>query len=136
MRGLQIPPWEQRKSVAVWRGALTNPIRERVMDWTRNRSDVDFHTAEYPQGSFLTVEEQAQFKVILDMDGFSYSKRLHWQWGVTGSAILRTGIYDDVLLRQAEAGVHYARFEASSKQSFDTESWHSLHLFDITPSLS
>jgi len=60
----------------------------------------------------VSPEQQCNYKYLIDIDGNTYSMRLSWYLR-TKSVILRTGIFQDILLRWLEPGIHYIPFELS-----------------------
>lgn len=118
-RGYRMPDWDEHRNTVVWRGGTSGFVRAFVLAWAAKRNDIDVKVCSGGSNCMMTIPEQAKSRVILDMDGVSYSKRLSWLWGISGSAVLRTGVHDDVLLRQAVAGKDYVRFD-STEASFNS----------------
>mmetsp|Transcript_16765 Transcript_16765/g.37822 ORF Transcript_16765/g.37822 Transcript_16765/m.37822 type:complete len:796 (-) Transcript_16765:62-2449(-) len=112
--------WPEKSNGLIWRGQ-SSLVRQMVIEWASRRQDVDVKAAT-SGAQRMTMQDQSRYRVILDMDGASYSKRLVWLLGKSSSAVLRTGVFSDVLLNQATAGKDYAYFnlsEASFNQAVD-----------------
>lgn len=109
-------------AVAVWRGKKNcyelwngEPCpRESLYTWSK-RLPADWTNVQWSANNKLTPSEQISGGILLDADGFSYSKRLAWYWQQDSAAVVKTGRYTDVLLRQSIAGTHYLRFDTESE---------------------
>jgi hypothetical protein len=110
------PPyrWDDKINAAVWRGSMPgfktygDTPRELLMR-AAARNDTNL------RGGYMTHEAQLQYKVLLDADGKTYSKRLKWFFHDGTSAVLHGGYYDDVLLQHAIPGVHYEKFQMTNE---------------------
>lgn len=105
-------PWNEKINAAVWRGSMTGihfngSTPREIVQMAAGRTDTNF------KGPYMNHADQLRYKVLVDADGNSYSRRLQWYFHDGSSAVLHGGYFEDVLMRNMVPGVHYERFEMS-----------------------
>jgi hypothetical protein len=90
----ELPSWESRKPVAVWRGASSGcehpSLRKRTSDILRSNAGVDFRFVRggWPQndvqidpdlfGDSMTIQQQLEYKYIFSIEGNGAASNIEW----------------------------------------------------------
>ncbi|KPF57746.1 glycosyl transferase family 90 [Rhizobium sp. AAP116] len=76
-------PWEKKKPMAVWRGALNNPLRSELLRRHHESAFADVgHVGDTKEGfrskGFLSPQDQMGYRYILSIEGFDVATNLKW----------------------------------------------------------
>lgn len=92
-------PWESKKPMAVWRGALNNPLRSELLARHQNSMLADVgHVGEIKEGfepkGFLSPREQMGYRYIISIEGFDVATNLKWIMASGSVCLMPKGRYE------------------------------------------
>jgi hypothetical protein len=92
-------PWEKKKPMAVWRGALNNPLRTELLRRHHESAFADVgHVGEVKDGirakGFLSPQQQMGYRYILSIEGFDVATNLKWIMASRSVCVMPKGRYE------------------------------------------
>jgi hypothetical protein len=92
-------PWATKKPMAVWRGALNNPLRVELLRRHQQSEFADVgHIGEAKDGlqakGFLSPQEQMGYRYILSIEGFDVATNLKWIMASRSVCVMPKGRYE------------------------------------------
>lgn len=92
-------PWEKKKPMAVWRGALNNPLRMELLRRHHESAFADVgHIGETKDGvqakGFLSPQDQMGYRYILSIEGFDVATNLKWIMASRSVCVMPKGRYE------------------------------------------
>ncbi|MFN3363192.1 MAG: glycosyl transferase family 90 [Allorhizobium sp.] len=92
-------PWEKKKPMAVWRGALNNPLRMELLRRHHESASADVgHIGETKDGvqakGFLSPQDQMGYRYILSIEGFDVATNLKWIMASRSVCVMPKGRYE------------------------------------------
>ncbi|EKF61195.1 lipopolysaccharide-modifying protein [Agrobacterium albertimagni AOL15] len=92
-------PWAKKKPMAVWRGALNNPLRVELLRRHQQSEFADVgHIGEAKDGlqakGFLSPQEQMGYRYILSIEGFDVATNLKWIMASRSVCVMPKGRYE------------------------------------------
>ncbi|MFN4208498.1 MAG: glycosyl transferase family 90 [Agrobacterium albertimagni] len=92
-------PWAKKKPMAVWRGALNNPLRLELLRRHQQSEFADVgHIGEAKDGlqakGFLSPQEQMGYRYILSIEGFDVATNLKWIMASRSVCVMPKGRYE------------------------------------------
>lgn len=92
-------PWAKKKPMAVWRGALNNPLRVELLRRHQQSEFADVgHIGEARDGlqakGFLSPQEQMGYRYILSIEGFDVATNLKWIMASRSVCVMPKGRYE------------------------------------------
>lgn len=111
-------PYEDKKSIAVWRGAAYQKNRQQFLDFTKNLPFCDVANTsrdalkESP-GNYLSIEEQFKYKIIFSIEGNDVATNLKWIMGSNSLCFTPPLIYE-TWFREGSLipGIHYVEIKS------------------------
>ncbi|MDH4412110.1 MAG: glycosyl transferase family 90 [Rhizobium sp.] len=99
-------PWADKKPMAVWRGALNNPLRLELLQRHQHSKFADVgHTGEVREGlrpkGFLDPKEQMGYRYILSIEGFDVATNLKWIMSSGSVCLMPRGRYETWFMEAA-----------------------------------
>ena len=92
-------PWEKKKPMAVWRGALNNPLRSELLRRHHESAFADVgHVGDTKEGfrskGFLSPQDQMGYRYILSIEGFDVATNLKWIMASGSVCVMPKGRYE------------------------------------------
>lgn len=92
-------PWEKKKPMAVWRGALNNPLRSELLRRHHESAFADVgHVGDTKEGfrskGFLSPQDQMGYRYILSIEGFDVATNLKWIMASRSVCVMPKGRYE------------------------------------------
>ncbi|MDZ7872989.1 MAG: glycosyl transferase family 90 [Rhizobium sp.] len=92
-------PWEKKKPMAVWRGALNNPLRLELLRRHQQSEFADVgHVGDTKDDleakSFLSPQQQMGYRYILSIEGFDVATNLKWIMASRSVCVMPKGRYE------------------------------------------
>lgn len=100
-------PWAEKKPMAVWRGALNNPLRLELLRRHQYSkfADVGHVGGETRDGfepkGFLRPKDQMGYRYILSIEGFDVATNLKWVMASGSVCLMPTGRYETWFMEAA-----------------------------------
>jgi trichohyalin len=86
--------WEDKKDLIFWSGSNTNIIRKKIYDISINYDNYLINLNINSNSKKYTIAEHAEYKYLLNMNGYSYAGRLNYLF-LTGSCVIILKNEDD-----------------------------------------
>lgn len=128
--------FRDKRSAAVWRGILNNPLRVALVSRYAGdpRHDVAYVEkprlqCDKPPGSPLKVSRQLEYRYVLSVEGYDVATNLKWIFGSNSLCLMPRPRYETWFMEGTlEAGEHYVELRDDFADLDEKIAWYDSHL--------